>query len=168
MQRCRRGVLDALVIGAALLLAGCVAAPDFEVPIQWGEGRLDSGTEAVPERVDAVVALFADGEAWLSGFPQGVTVEQDDGTLCLDTTTAEGYVGAASWSARSDHRVELTFGESTVNVFDGGGRFGSQDWTEARIVECGEPGKTWRLSLTCGDPGFDLPDDVPWERCESR
>jgi hypothetical protein len=156
------------VVTIGLSLTGCVAAPaspDFEVPIQWGESRLyeEDGATA-QEQVDATIALFADGEAVLRGFPQGVTVEQDDGSLCFEETTPERYDGAATWSARSIHHFELTFGESTVHVFDEGGFFGSQDWAQARIVECGTPVVTWALTVTCGDPGWG----TNWDPCVVR
>lgn len=144
------------MIVAVVLLAGCVSSgPEFSTPIGWARGKIISdAVPAVPdEDVPTSLRLMDDGTAWLIDFPQGKTIERDDGTVCLDVSTSDRYTGDATWSAVTSHRFKLTFGDSLVHVSAGDAYFGDQNWQQIRIFGCGSPRNTWWMGLECGDTG---------------
>lgn len=150
-----------LVTAPAMLLSGCGAfgaierkTPDFETPLEWGNAVIATYGEAdVPNvGVGTNIRLTDSDEAFLTDFPQGQLVEHADGE-CLERTESDLYTGAATWEAESAWRIRFTFADSTVTLFSGEAKFGSQDWREPRIIECGGSVKVWALQLICGNSG---------------
>lgn len=80
--------------------------------------------------------------------------------MCFEPSPDGLYTGEAAWSAVTSHRFLLTFNNSTIEVSAGPAKFGNQNWSEIRFVECGERGSEWWLFLNCGDTGSGADTEV--------
>lgn len=141
--------------------AGVPSRPDFKAPIIWSEdsnsvgGAHEEGEFGASSNV-TTVELDQDGEAYLSAFPRGRTVESADGMLCLDPDAGGPYSGPATWKPRNGFSVILEF-ESSEVVISSESMFDFQDWTQVRFVGCDGVAE-WSLDYVCGDSGYG-PDD---------
>lgn len=145
-----------VTISSGLLLTGCASTyPEFTTPIEWGNGSLYTFDDEGQHEGDFVgsVRLLGEGKAVISGFPQGTSATDEDGQVCFEPSPGGLYSGQATWSAVTSHRFSLTFNDSQIEVSAGPARFGSQNWSEIRFVECGARGSEWWLFINCGNEG---------------
>lgn len=162
--RNRGSLLIGRLVGsaAAVLLAGVLAGcaegqvPKFTTPIMW-EGHESYSTGGTLEE-HIVIELAGDGVAYLTNFPQGQSVRNEEGYFCVDDLKRERYSGAATWEARNGYSFFVRFGTSEILVSGETRPFGGQDWTELVFQAC-EPRQTWPLGYVCGNSGYGAGDE---------
>lgn len=148
----RRGwalVCTCAALCAVLMVVGVVANDseaskrlrlDFETPIAWQGGR-ETFDNSGPE-ISMSLRLEGDGTAQVVNFPQGAdTTEEVDGQtyVCLESSHAPIYTGAATWEVRATNALVVKFGESSVTVVSGknGYFLPDPDWSVLNVWECG-------------------------------
>jgi hypothetical protein len=125
-RKCFAGLLSALV------LTGCVAQPEFDLPVQWTGGSGYFGTW--DRGLEMSILLREDSTAALENIPGGQWVQTDEG-ICWDDTQ-ERYTGEATWRMYSNRGVELLFEDSDVIIWADPGKFGSYSWSGLKMVNC--------------------------------
>lgn len=153
-----------MVLAGALSACSPAEMPEFVPPIVWDNEYAQGGR--VPDRV--AVELHEDGQARLTGFPQGRSVEGDEGYYCIDgfAPERERYTGEATWEARTGYSFFVKFGDSKILVSGESRWLGGQDWTEIAFEACGTPPLRWDLGYVCGDSGYGPDDGDPVFRDE--
>jgi hypothetical protein len=107
--------------------------------------------------------LLDGGQAYLVDFPQGRSIQDEDGYYCVDGVKAEPYTGKTTWKVRNGFSVFVTFEDSEILV-SSDANFGEADWTELAFDAC-DVEQTWRLVWFCGDSGYGPDDSVFRNEC---